>query len=199
MFVGKTGPHIPSSSWAAHNTGETSGESPSQHGGVRSESTNQSPTRPRRRCRRLPPFPRQRLLQLSTTQLHRKILQKFLWGIQKSQVSKRKGTHGFLLPSADGNMRRLFFRDLRSHLCVGNQIYCSAQTKSTKRSRHGGGGHVRGWRTAEGAGRVRSSLLRGNLWSYEMTQIYKYMNINHHNSVYTVAIRANMAAEQLAV
>lgn len=27
----------------------------------------------------------------------------------------------------------------------------------------GGGGHVQGWRTAEGAGRVRSSLLRGNL------------------------------------
>lgn len=26
-----------------------------------------------------------------------------------------------------------------------------------------GGGHVQGWRTAEGAGRVRSSLLRGNL------------------------------------
>lgn len=80
VFVGKTGPHVPSSSWAAHNTGETSGEvalmplavhnSPSRHGEVRSESASASPTRGCHRPRLLL-FPRQQPLQLSTSHIEK--------------------------------------------------------------------------------------------------------------------------------
>lgn len=179
VFVGKTGPHIPSSSWAAHNTGETSGgrllscdstvqNSPSQRGEVHNRSTN-----PSRAavivC--LSRFPRQRLRRLSITQSHRKIFQKFLWGIQKIPGIKKK-RNTWLSSSVSRWKHEKTFLQGFSHTFVSVSRFTVQfrrnQPKKIKNKSTWGKISAQDW----SAGRGRLSLLGGNLWSYEMTQIY---------------------------
>lgn len=130
MFVGKTGPHIPSSSWAAQTLVRRRGGegcSHATHGPSRSVTNAEKfATSPARGCR---------CCGFRGNDSHiEKYSKSFCEESKKSRVSKRKGTHGFLPPSADGNTRRLFSGDSVTP-CVGLWDLLSSSNKIKQKNK----------------------------------------------------------------